>query len=140
MKLGVPACQPPGTVDIQGVAYQLSSDNEDLVCSTVARPVSVRVVPPLPFKLLPLPKYRFVGGNCSTAPTPAPSSGFALVSDNQRCLEAAPLPSGRRARRRDLVVLTPDACYQACGAFLNPTLLPYYFNLAPAGDCYCCAT
>lgn len=146
VKVGVPRCHPSGTVEIQALAYQLTGNGEEVVCSKDATPLSIRMT----CSPSPSPKWGqhgFAGEGDCTRPTPAPSSFFELLSDNERLLNAVPVPdNGRRSRglqneqspegetaptdvtgsHRDLVVMTANQCFQACGDFLNSGL-PYFF-------------
>ena len=69
MKIGVPACQEVGSVQIQALAYQ-TDDNDQLTCTTVATPYTVKVTGQ---KKSALGKHVFTGNDC-IVPTPSPSS------------------------------------------------------------------
>lgn len=145
VKVGVPACQKVGSVQIQALAYQ-KDKNDQLTCITVATPYTVKVVGQ---KKSAWGKHAFTGNGC-IVPTPSPSSSFSLVADNTRCLEAVPVFSRRRilARQeedksqaepgRKLVSYTANECFAACGTYLGVN--PYYFNLDGSGNCFCCET
>lgn len=139
---GVPTCQAAGTVQLQGLAYQLDGNN-DIVCTTTAIPATTTVV----VKTAAINAKYAIQGNCTAPPTP--SQGYRLLGENTRCLEAAPLDpipfraltAAEEARGRQLL---PDAsaaelqCWTCCGVHLNATA-PYYFNLDASDQCYCCA-
>ena len=109
VKVGVPSCQPQGTVHIQGIAYQLGGGggvaSDQILCSTVAAPSTINVRQPAKWgsNSKTTSKHTSVWWDdedgCTT-PTPAPSSTYTLVGQNQRCLEAELL--GSRRRRREL--------------------------------------
>ena len=141
--VGVQACQPAGDVQIEGIAYQLDT-NGGVLCSTMFNPPTINVVRSSKTTNKKLAKWD--EEDCVT-PTPAPSSVFDLQATSQRCLEAVPLARRRltaekgKNEHRELVPggMTSNQCFQACADFLSTTT-PYYFNLSPTSDCYCCKT
>lgn len=139
---GVPTCQAAGTVQLQGLAYQLDQ-NSDIVCTTTTAPATATVV----VKPAVIKAKHAIQGDCT--PPPPPGQGYSLLGENTRCLEAEPLDpipiraltATEEARGRQLLPgASPEElqCWTCCGAHLEATG-PYYFNLDADGQCYCCA-
>ena len=147
--IGVKRCQPSGSVAIIGIAYQLNS-NGQVLCSNQFTPYRVNIVRSTWNKNAGYSSTMWDDDDCTT-PTPAPTTTFVSIGDDQRCLEARLLGSRRLeavtatqeqedGRELAITTYTTNQCYQACGAYLQVTSLPYYFNVDSRGQCYCCET
>ena len=159
LKAGVPACQSAGEVIVQGIAYKLSDGAANVTCSTITNPVLTTVVrKSAGSNTSSKGKRAAILGNCTR---PTPSAPVVLLGENERCLQAVPLPVVEARRFRSLVgepeenkqelhketpsrrmlamtkTSAAQACYACCGQYLG-VAPPYYFNVNPDGLCYCC--
>lgn len=147
--VGVKSCQPAGTVQIPGIAYQLDGTGQ-VVCSSETTPYTINVVRKKSAssnKWGASQKHASWDDDDCVTPAPDPTSPYNLIAENQRCVDAKLLGSRRRLEaaeqeeqeERELAnTYTPNQCFQACGVYLQVTRTPYYFNLDRSRQCYCC--
>jgi hypothetical protein len=141
--VGVPTCQPTGSVQLEGVAYRLDDDG-NIACLTTVAPVSTTVAR----KKAALNAKRAIHGNCTASPVPptppAPGGVPYSIAPNTICQQAAPLEpldptraltAAEEVRGRRLMPTASPAelqCWTCCGEHLDATG-PYYFNMDAQG-------
>lgn len=95
VKAGVPACQQPGAVAVDALAYVLDSLGA-VACSTSPASKTLQVRPTKKNEhSFGQSKRNVTYGQTCITPTPAPATTFELVAPLSRCLEAEQIPVTR---------------------------------------------